>query len=103
MRKLAALILLVSGAAMAAEDILVHVQIVDPAETPIKVRVCGSGRIVELGVMASNQYHHFMKQVQEASQSGPVLAQVRGKLDGSTLEKMDILKVETGACNQVGT
>lgn len=53
--------------------------------------------------MASNQYVGFMSKVNEASESGSVLVQVRGQWDGHTLERMHIIRVENGACSGAGT
>lgn len=103
MRVFALFIFSLSSAVIAAEDILVFGQVVDPAASPMLLRVCGTDKNVRLGVMASAKYDWFVRQVSEKSSSGSVLVEVRGKWNGESLEQMDILNVESGACNTAGT
>ena len=103
MRALASLLCLLSTATVSAEEAVLLGQVVDPGGSATRIRVCGSDTIIRLGVMASNQHVWFMRKLSEASEAGPVLVEVRGEISGDTLERMDIITVETGVCDAAGT
>ena len=66
---------------------------------------CGTRRVIELGVMASNPYFHFSKKYEEVSVDGkePVLAKMAGRLVSNSagklvLEAPRMVAMEVGAC-----
>ena len=66
---------------------------------------CGTKRVVELGVMASNPYFHFSEKYKEVSGDGKeaVLIKVEGRLVASSegrlvLEAPRMLSMKAGTC-----
>ena len=76
-----------------------------------KIFECGSGRVVTLGVMASNPYFHLTQKYKELSDGGkmPVVIEVSGKVakkkslaNGETTINMPtVVALRAGTCDGV--
>jgi hypothetical protein len=92
-------------AAAHADESVIEGQLTFNSQGVGQIVECGTQRVIELGVMASNPYFHFSRRYDEVFGDGkkPVLVKLAGRLVSSSegslvLEAPRMVAMEAGAC-----
>ena len=113
MKKILLLVALVSLGCVAQNNKIVLRGELHWDNSPLTITECRTGEIYELGPMASNQYFHLSQQVDALKNEGndEIVVEILGNpnqimnsagtvIIGSWIEIREIIKVESGVCNE---
>jgi hypothetical protein len=88
-----------------ADELVIEGQLTFNSHGVGQIVECGTRRVIELGVMASNPYFHFSRRYEEVSADGKkrVLVKLAGRLVSSSEGKVVLatprmIAMEAGAC-----